>query len=258
MFVEERQQTILERLRLQGKVTVEELAGEFGVSAPTVRADLAALEARRLLRRTHGGALPSNTSLHEPPYAERAAAQSDEKKRIGEAAAALIRPGETVLIDAGTTTHEVGIALAASGKTEITVVTNNLPTALLLMDVPGIEVIVIGGQAQSRRRATLGPLAVAALAPMRVDRLFLGVSGIDTVAGFTAVDFDAVAAKQAMLAAARSTVVVADSSKIGQVAFAQVAPLSSASLLVTDADLSDETESQLREAGLTEIKRITN
>lgn len=256
MFVEERQQRILERLGARGKVTVEELAGEFGVSAPTVRADLAALEARRLLRRTHGGALPAATSLYEPPYAERAGEQSDEKRRIGQAAAAMVQPGETVLLDAGTTTHEVGLALAASGKTEITVVTNNLPTALTLIDAPGIEVVVIGGQAQSRRRATLGPLAVEFLRPLRVDRLFLGVSGVDAAAGLTAVDFDAVAAKQAMLRAARSTVVVADASKIGQVAFAHVAPLDTISLLLTDEELSETAEAHLRDAGLRDLRRV--
>mgnify|MGYP000877726338 FL=1 len=256
MFVEERQQRILERLRAQGKVTVEELAGQFGVSAPTVRADLAALEARRLLRRTHGGALPLETSLYEPPFAERAVACHEEKRRIGEAAAARIRPGETVLLDAGTTTHEVAVALKEGGTQGVTVVTNNLPAALLLMDSPGIEVIVIGGQAQPRRRATLGPLAVDFLKPLRADRLFLGVSGVDPRAGLTAVDFDAVQVKRAMREHAAEVVVVADVAKIGQAAFAHIAPLSACDLLLTDAGLSDEDATALRDAGLPAILRV--
>jgi len=256
VFVEERQQGILDRLRARGKVTVDELTSAFSVSAPTVRADLAALEARRLLRRTHGGALAATASQHEPPYAERAVAQADEKQRIGQAAAALVSPGETILLDAGTTTHEIGLALAACGKTDITVVTNNLPTAVALMDAPGLEVIVIGGQVQARRRALLGPLAVEFLKPIRADWLFLGVSGVDAAAGLTAADFDAVQVKRAMIADAASVVVVADGAKIGQVAFAHIAPLSAASLLLTDGGADDETLACLHEAGLRALRQV--
>lgn len=254
MFVEERQRRILERLRAHGKVTVEELVGDFSVSAPTVRADLTALEARRLLRRTHGGALPMETSLYEPPYAERAGAHADEKRRIGRAAAALVRPGETVILDAGTTTHEVGLALAETRR-DITVVTNSLPTVMALMEAPGIEVIVIGGTAQVSRLATLGPLAAEFLGPFHADRLFLGVSGVDVHAGFTAVDFDAVQVKRAMIAHSTEVIAVADTSKIGQAAFAHVAPLSAASLLLTDRSLDTTTERAFGEAGLV-VRRV--
>ncbi len=257
MFVEERQQRIIERLRDQGKVTVEELMADFGVSAPTVRADLAALEGRRLLRRTHGGALPPATSLYEPTYTERAGSQLGEKRRIGEAAARLVRPGETVILDAGTTVHEVGVALIARGLSGITVVTNNLPTATLLMEAPGIDVLVIGGQAQVHRRATLGPLAAEFLQRVRADRVFLGANGIDAAAGLTVVDFDAASVKRAMIAHAADVVVVADSSKIGQTAFAHVAPVSVASQLITDtAFMSDPIEATLRDAGIATIQRV--
>ena len=250
MFTEERRRRILEHLRDRGKVTVEELAGDFHVSAPTVRADLATLEARRLLRRTHGGALPAETHLHEPPYAERAIAFAEEKRRIGQAAAAMVRPGETVILDAGTTTHEVGLALAASAHTNITVVTNALPTAAALMETPGIEVIVVGGHAQGRRRATLGPLAVEFLQSFHADRAFLGVSGVDAKAGFTAADFDAVQVKRAIIAHADQVVAVTDASKIGRAAFARIGPLRDASLLLTDRSLSHDAERTLAEAGL--------
>lgn len=255
MFVEERQQRILDRLKQVGKVTVEELASSFGVSAPTVRADLASLEARRLLRRTHGGALPPATSLYEPPYAERATAQSDEKRRIGRAGAELVRSGETVILDAGTTTHEVGLALAEAPPDGITVVTNALPTAMALMDA-GVEVIVVGGHAQPRRRATLGPLAADFLAAFRADRVFLGVSGVDAEAGLTAIDFDAAHVKRAMMAHAREVVVVADASKIGQSAFAHVAALAGISLLITDSGLHEEERLLLQRAGMQHIRLV--
>ena len=255
MFAEERQLQILDRLRSQGKVTVEELAAAFGVSAATVRADLTALEGQALLRRTHGGALAATESRHEPPFLERAETQAEEKRRIGQAAAAMVNPGETILIDAGTTTHEIGRALTTSGKMGVTVVTNNLPTALLLMDAPGIETLVIGGHLEPRRRAMLGPVAVESLRAIRVDRLFLGVNGVDPVNGLTAADFEAVQFKQAMLACAASVVVVADGSKIGRTAFARIAPLSAATLLLTDAALPEDMATALQEAGLPAIRK---
>lgn len=257
MFVEERQQRILERLLNQGKVTVEELMVDFGVSAPTVRADLAALEARRLLRRTHGGALPPTTSLYEPTYTERAGSQLSEKRRIGEAGARLVRAGETVILDAGTTVHEIGVALIARGLTGITVVTNNLPTAILLMEAPGIDVLVIGGQAQLHRRAILGPLAAEFLQRIHADRVFMGSNGIDASAGLTVVDFDAASVKRAMLAHAAEVVLVADSTKIGQTAFAHVAPVSVASRLITDTGfVGESTEAALLDAGIDIIERV--
>ncbi|MBC8104119.1 MAG: DeoR/GlpR transcriptional regulator [Cytophagales bacterium] len=257
MFVEERQQRILQRLREQGKVTVEELMGDFGVSAPTVRADLAALETRRLLRRTHGGALPPATSLYEPTYAERVGTQPGEKRRIGKAAARLVRPGETVILDAGTTAHEVGVALAARGISGVTVVTNNLPTAVALMEAPGIEVIVIGGLAHLHRRAMLGPLAADFLHRVHADRVFLGANGVDAQVGLTVVDFDAALVKRAMIAHAAEVVVIADSTKICQVAFAQVAPVSVVTCLITDdASLDESVEAALLDAGVGLIERV--
>lgn len=257
MFAEERQAQILERLRAQGKVTVEELTQVFSVSAATVRADLATLEGQSLLRRTHGGALAVTDTRHEPPFLERAETQAEEKRRIGVTAAAMVMEGETILLDAGTTTHEIGRALAASGKTGITVVTNNLPTALLLMDAPGIETLVIGGHLEPRRRAMLGPVAVEGLKSIRVDRLFLAVNGVDPVGGLTAADFEAVQVKKAMLHCASSVIIVADGSKIGRVAFVHIAPLSAATLLLTDAPLPDDMESALLEAGLPAVQAVS-
>ncbi len=253
MFAEERHRAILERLRSAGKVTVEELAEEFKVSAPTVRADLARLEEHGLLRRTHGGAIRASATLFEPPYAERQVMRHAEKRAIARAAAAMVRDGDTLLIDAGTTTHEIALALKAHQG--LTVVTNSVANALALMDNPGIEVTVVGGSLQPRRRAILGPLAVRFLGPFRVDRAFVAFNGIHHEAGFTVVDFDAAEIKQRMMECAAETIVVADSSKIGQVAFAQVAPLSAARMLITDAGIGVEELARLEERGL-EVLRV--
>jgi DeoR family fructose operon transcriptional repressor len=238
MFVEERQQRILEILRDEGKVSVDVLADLFGVSAPTIRADLGALEIRRLLRRTHGGAIPLETTLYEPPFGVREQTQRDEKRRIARTAASRVRDNETVLLDAGTTVTEMARFL--QDRRGLTIVTNSLPTAYELAEFETITVILIGGQLHPQRRATLGPLATDFLRDIIVDRAFIGVNGVSEAAGYTVVDFDAAQVKRAMMARAREVVVVADHSKLGEATFASVGPLSSAQVLITDSPIERE------------------
>jgi DeoR family fructose operon transcriptional repressor len=238
MFVEERQQAILEVLRRYGKVSVDDLCERFSVSAPTIRADLGALEQQRLLRRTHGGAIAAETTLYEPPFSEREYAQQDEKRYIARLAASRVRNYETVLLDAGTTIHEVARLL--KDVRGLTVVTNSLPTALDLTEGGTVNVVLIGGTVHSERQATLGPLATDFLRDMHVDRAFIGVNGVSEDAGWTVIDFDAVQVKRTMMARAREVVVVADHSKIGEATFASLGPLSSANVLVTDVPIDHE------------------
>lgn len=253
MFVEERQQKILEILQADGKVSVESLADSFGVSSPTIRADLGALEMRRLLRRTHGGAIPIETTLYEPPFGEREQARRDEKIRIARAAAERVRDHETVLLDAGTTVNEMGRFLKE--KRGLTIVTNSLPTAYELSESGAFNVLLIGGQIHPKRRATLGPLATEFLTDMNVDRAFLGVNGVSETAGYTVIDFDAVQVKRAMMARGREVIVVADHTKLGEAAFASIGPLSSAQVLVTDAAVESESlAAALDRAGVLVVK----
>ncbi|MDR3709181.1 MAG: DeoR/GlpR family DNA-binding transcription regulator [Capsulimonadaceae bacterium] len=235
MFVEERQQKILEMLREEGKVSVDILADVFGVSAPTIRADLGALETRRLLRRTHGGAIPLETTLYEPPFGVREQSQRDEKRRIARIAAMRVRDNETVLLDAGTTVTEMTPFLLE--RRGLTVVTNSLPTAFELAESGSVAVVLIGGQVHSERRATLGPLATEFLRDMNVDRAFIGINGANEDAGWTVIDFDAAQVKRSMMARAREVVVVADHSKLGEATFASIGPLSAAQYLITDAPI---------------------
>ena len=248
LFAEERQRAILDQLRRSGKVTVEELTGDFRVSPPTIRTDLSRLEEQGLLRRTHGGAIATGNTLYEPPYAERAVLRQVEKRAIARAAAALVHEGETLLLDAGTTCHEIALYLKEFRR--LTVVTNSLASAQALAENDGIETLLIGGVLQPRRRATLGPLALRFLEPIRCDRAFVAMSGVHAVGGFTVVDFDAAQLKRKMLECAEQAVAVADSSKVGQMAFACVGSLSCASLLITDGNVSAEERAVLEESGL--------
>jgi DeoR family fructose operon transcriptional repressor len=248
LFAEERQRAIVEHLRQQGKVTVEAMTVVFGVSPPTIRADLTRLEERGLLRRTHGGAIAVGSTLYEPPYAERAVLNQAEKRCIAEAAANLVHDGETLLLDAGTTCHEIALLLKEFRR--LTVVTNSLASAQAIAENDGLEVVLIGGTLQPRRRASLGALAVRFLEPIQCDRSFVGVSGVHPEAGLTVVDFDAAHLKRAMLQKGRQAVIVADCSKVGQAAFACIGPLASAHLLITDAGVSAEDRAALEECGL--------
>lgn len=248
MFAEERQRRILEQLRQRGKVTVEELTLEFRVSPPTIRTDLTRLEEQGLLRRTHGGAIAIGNTLYEPPYSERAVLRQVEKRAIARAAVAFVHEGETVLLDAGTTCYE--IALLLKEFRALTVVTNSLATAQALTENDGIQTLLIGGTVQTRRRATMGALAARFLDPFQCDCAFVAFSGVHPEAGFTVIDFDAAQIKEKMLSKAKLAIAVADSSKIGQIAFACVAPLTAASLFLTDDGIVTEDRTALEEAGL--------
>ena len=248
MFAEERQRAIIEHLRQVRKITVEAMTVVFGVSSPTIRADLSRLEERGLLRRTHGGAIAVENTLYEPPYAERAVLRQLEKRSIADAAAGLVQDGETLLLDAGTTCHEIALRLKEFQR--LTIVTNSLASAQALAENDGLEVVLIGGTLQARRRATLGSLATRFLEPIQCDRAFVGVSGVHPTAGLTVVDFDAAQLKRAMLEKSKQAVIVADCSKIGQAAFACIAPLAAADLLLTDSGITADDRTALEAAGL--------
>jgi len=248
VFAEERRQQILDILRRAGKVTVDDLSARFGVSAPTIRADLTVLEKHGLLRRTHGGALPVESTLYEPPYTIREMRNLAEKRAIARLAATLVQDEETVLLDAGTTTFE--IALQLKQRRGLKVVTNSLSIALELMERKDMEIVLLGGSVHPARRALLGELVSHALEVLYVDHAFLSFNGVDAHAGYTSVDFEAAAVKRKMIQHARQVVVVADHAKLGQVAFTQVAPASTAHVLIVDDGASPDLVRAFEELGV--------
>jgi DeoR/GlpR family transcriptional regulator of sugar metabolism len=248
LFTEERRREILTRVISAGKVSVEELARAYSVSLPTIRADLAHLEERGLLRRTHGGAIPASATLYEPPYAQREVMRHAEKRAIAAAAAAFVKEGDTIILDAGTTVNELAVLLR--NRKSLTVVTNSFANVQTLADSPYIKVIVIGGELQMRRRATLGALAVRFLEGFHVDRAFMSFNGVDPESGYTVVDFEAAEMKRQMMSHAAESVVLSDSSKMGQKAFASVGPIDSASTLITDSGIHPQMHSDLAARGI--------
>jgi DeoR family fructose operon transcriptional repressor len=248
MFAEERQRAILDQLRRKGKVTVEELTAMFDVSPPTIRTDLTRLEEQGYLRRTHGGAIAVGNTLYEPPFAERAVWRQAEKRRIARAAADLVNEGETILLDAGTTCYEIALRLKELSR--LTVVTNSLAIAQTLAENERIQTLLIGGEVQPARQATLGALAAQFLEPIQCDRAFVAFSGVHAENGLTVVDFDAAQVKRQMIRKTRQAVAVVDSSKLGQTSFARVAGVAEVNLLITDAGIAVEDRTALEEAGL--------
>ena len=235
-------------LREHGQVSVAELSAQFSVSEMTARRDLEVLEQQGLARRYHGGAVTTISRSFETPYAARAYDRQPQKRAIGQRAAELIMPGETVVVDAGTTAVEVARALR--DRANLLVCPLGLQAAALLADRPGIRLLVPGGEVRPGEQMFVGEVTRGVLARLRFDTYVMAVGGASRDDGFTDFSLDDVAVKQAALGSARRCVVACDSSKIGKVCFARVGGLGVATTLVTDAALADADRTWLTEAGL--------
>jgi DeoR family transcriptional regulator of aga operon len=237
---------ILELLARDGTVTVSDLSAELGVSDATVRRDLQALGEQRLLERSHGGAVAHGTA-HELPVRYRTG-RSDEKRRIARAAADLVTDGVAIALTGGTTTTEVARMLAA--RQGLTVITNALNIAFELAVRPDLKLIVTGGVARSASYELVGSLADATLRGLYVDFAFVGVDGVDAERGLTTQNEVEAATNRALIERAKRTVVVADASKLGRVAFAEIAGVEQAEQLITNTGADAEEVDRLRAAGL--------
>lgn len=243
----ERLRAIRAIVERQSRVAVEDLAAALEVSAATVRRDLARLERERALIRSHGGAVRVDRG-YEVPIGSRVLSQADEKKRIAAYAAGLVAEGAVVGVTGGTTTMEVARAIA--GREELTVVTNALDIGAELALRRNVRLVVTGGVARTASFELSGPVAERTIRGYNLDVAFVGVDGVDAVAGFTTHNDLEALTNAALVQQAAMTVVVADSTKIGQVRFARICGLDEVDLLVTDVGASPEHVRALRGAGL--------
>jgi DeoR/GlpR family transcriptional regulator of sugar metabolism len=186
-----------------------------------------------LARRARGGAISVQSRSFEPPILQRAAHMADAKRRIGAAAASLLRENETVVIDVGTTTHEM--AKAIPEDLAITAITSSLIISTELTTKPLVKTIVTGGVVRHGELSMIGPRAQNSFADLNCDTVFLGVAGISEVSGLTEYNLDDADVKRAALASGRRVIVLADASKLGRVAFITIAPISVVDLLITNA-----------------------
>jgi DeoR family transcriptional regulator of aga operon len=239
---------VLEQLQERGEVSVGGLSRDAGVSEMTIRRDLEALERSGALRRVHGGAISGVSRSYEPPFALRAGRRSDVKERIGRLAASLVSDGDSLVIDVGSTTLELARALREASR--LTIMTPSLRVADELAENAGLRVIVTGGTARPGERSLVGDLAERAFEELHPDVVFLGVGGIDAGAGLTEFNLEDTRVKRAALQSARRCVVLADSTKLGRVAFARVCPLDRVDVLVTDSDADPAALEPIHEAGV--------
>jgi DeoR family transcriptional regulator of aga operon len=240
--VPDRLDVTLRLVRNAGRASLADLAARLGVSEMTVRRDLDALQARGLVERVRGGAVAVAEPESAAGFAARAGWQAGLKDRIGRAAAALVEPGATVLLDAGTTTVSVARALAdraAAGEGPFTVAAVSLPVAGALAGRPGVRLLVAGGEVRPGEGSLAGPLTATVLRQLTVDLFVMSIGAADARAGWSEFTLEDAAVKQVGLERARSTLVVADASKLGVRAFASVAPLDAVGRLVTDAGARD-------------------
>jgi DeoR family transcriptional regulator, fructose operon transcriptional repressor len=243
MLADERRQKILQVTEIKGFVSMLELVEQVGVSESTVRRDLEFLDGIGQIRRTRGGAAYVGESL--TPFDVRRLKAREQKQRIAEAAAAFVEPGETVLLDGGTTTLEVARLLA--GK-PLQVITNSIPIINALINSPQTELIVIGGFLYPKTGVNLGPIAVEALKAVHARRLFVSAGGI-TEQGLFNSNALLVETERQMIEAAEELIVVSDSSKLGHSALAHLCPLDMVDRLVVDSGISDEWIQIVRHAG---------
>ncbi|MGZ4618904.1 MAG: DeoR/GlpR family DNA-binding transcription regulator [Frankiaceae bacterium] len=248
MYAEERQQEILARARARGRVEVTSLAEELDVATETVRRDLTVLERHGVLRRVHGGALPVERLAFEPELATRDTVRVAEKERIAKAALDELPDEGAVLLDAGTTTGRLAQVMAP--RQELSVVTNALPIATTLVGRPNMTVLFIGGRIRAQTLSCVDAWALDALRNAFVDVAFIGTNGITVARGLTTPDPAEAAVKRAMIASARRSIVLADSSKVGAVRLARFATLDEIDTLITDDGLDEVDSAELSAAGL--------
>jgi DeoR family glycerol-3-phosphate regulon repressor len=235
-------------VRAASRASVDELAEQLSISRETVRRDLAVLSERGLIRKVHGGAVDFQTA-RESPLDDRRAAALPEKLAIATAAARLFRPGDSLLVDAGSTTTVFAEALGKAGS--FSVITNSLSVAGELWKAPHkSDVYVLGGRYAGEGQELLGPLTVEQIRAVRADHAVLTVGGMDDDGN--CMDFNAEEAfvARAMIASAREVTIIADSSKLGRHALFQVCGLEKIDRLVTNREPSHPLGEVLRSAGV--------
>jgi DeoR/GlpR family transcriptional regulator of sugar metabolism len=251
MLIPMRQSRLQEFLAKRGMCDLDTLAAELRVSQSTVRRDLEQLEQRGLVTRTHGGVIwigdRNNPSNARPPYAfdQRMNVQIEPKQQIARAAAQLISPGETVLIDGGTTTFYLAQELLGQS---VQLVTNSLPIANLFLNDEHVELILSGGLMYPRYGVLLGPTAENVLSQIHAKTLFLSVAGLNDGILYNQ-NLLLVHAEQKMMQQAQRKVLLIDSGKFGQQALARLCDLKQIDTVVVDAETSQENLSQIRDAG---------
>lgn len=252
--IDKRAKEILRLLLRHGKTSVDDLTGLLKMSPASVRRDLVRLEERGLVHRTHGGVMLAGQAVYEPfrfdaSYGVRAERFAKEKQRIAQAAAELVQENETIGFTAGTTTTQVARCLRQ--RSNLHVLTNAVNIGMELSGSAGLDTTLTGGRMRWQGAFSLiGPAAIESLNVVVMDRVFVGVCGVDPERGATIIEADEGAVFRAMVRQARQVIVVADSSKIGMISPIIICPATQINLLITDDGIPEDAFAAFTKAGV--------
>lgn len=250
LLTEERRRVVVELLEKHGRVTVEELTHQLGVSAVTARSDLDALSTTGALIRSHGGAVRPLNHAQEYPLEVKATSYHAEKSRIGRAATHLIGEEQTVMLDSGTTCAEIAANLRRATPRSLTVITHGLNIAVELARAPSLSLIMIGGILRQMAGSFVGPQAEQMVRDLHADHFFLGVDGLDLEIGLSTPDILEAQLNVLMMRSAREVTVVADSSKFGRRSLSTIGQLQMVKRVITDDQAPPDYVEALRERGI--------
>ena len=243
MLSEERQRAILETLDRDGRVLVVDLAKHFQTSAVTIRKDLGVLHAKGRIQRTHGGAL----RVLEDPALQEKEKHRKENLQIAAAAARMVKAGQVVILDSGTTT--TAIARAMRNLQNVTIITNAVNIAVELSGF-NLDVILTGGNLRKNAFSLVGPIAEGALRRLSADVLFLGVDGFDVEYGLTTPNLLEARVNRTMMDVAKVVVAVCDSSKFGKRSLSLIDRPSAIRHVITDRGISKADLNALKQSGI--------
>jgi DeoR/GlpR family transcriptional regulator of sugar metabolism len=245
----QRRVDLVKYVRDRGHATVAELASGFAVSMDTIRRDLDYLAERRLLARTHGGAMRMDElATADTPFENRTNVHRDAKEAIGARAASLVSDGETVLVNGGTTT--LAVVRALTNRRDLTLVTNNLRLPAEVPTSAVRDLYVLGGACRISSMVTIGPVGFSGTQGISADVAVIGVGGVSAGNGLSTTNLSEAQMIRQMIESSARVVVVADSSKFGRNAFVHICDLSEVTTLVTEQDPPDDLTAALRESGV--------
>jgi DeoR family transcriptional regulator of aga operon len=250
MLGEERRQKIQEVIEESGRITIEDIVGKFKVSAVTARADLDVLAERGDVLRSHGGAVRQLNPVVDYPLRFKETIHHAEKARIGHAAAQLLKPHHTIILDSGTTTAQIAKQIKAARIRPLTVITNALNIAYELSETEGISFIMIGGILRRASSSFVGPQAERMLRDLHADHLFLAVDGLHPDVGFSTPDILEAQLNNVMIRVSSEVTVVADASKFGRRSLSLIGKIECAQRIITDNRVDEETAGALRAKGV--------
>jgi DeoR/GlpR family transcriptional regulator of sugar metabolism len=241
---------LLARLKRDGKLVAKDFSTEMNVSEDTIRRDLRELSREGLLQRVHGGALPASPAVAD--FAGREEIRHEGKIAIARAAAAMIQPGQVVILDGGTTSREIARHLPA--ELNATVITHSPTIALELVSHQTVEVVLLGGHLFKHSVVTVGAACVEAISRVRADIFFMGVTGLHPQTGLTTGDFEEAAIKRALSHAAAETYVLASAEKLNTASPYLVLGLAEVSGILTEKNVPPEALRPFAELGLTIVQ----